>query len=354
MGHPRGSAIEEEGGRTPTRKGRSPRGLPEERPAPSHERLERALAESEARYRLLVESTNVVLWEMDPATWLFTYVSPRAVELLGHPLEEWLGSGFWAEHIHPDDRQRVVRRRGEGARRLEDHELDYRMVAADDRVLWIRDVVSVIAEEERPVLMRGVMIDITQLKLAEEALQERANYDPLTHLPNRRLFDDRLSHALARAQRSRTLLALMYLDLDGFKEVNDSLGHGAGDEVLRIVAHRLRSRVRKSDTIARLGGNEFAIIASDCRKREDPETLARRVLELLTAPYVVDDGRAVLSASIGISFYPSDGANPDALLEKADRAMYRAKEAGRNTYRFFTPPTARGGPARPPSPVASS
>jgi diguanylate cyclase (GGDEF)-like protein len=175
-----------------------------------------------------------------------------------------------------------------------------------------------------------------ELKVSHRRMRHLANYDTLTSLPNRHLFHDRLRHALHAADRGGHQLALLFLDLDGFKAINDSLGHGLGDEVLKLVATRLRDCVRASDTIARLGGDEFTVIAERLHDARDVETLATKLLTCLRQPYPVQGHTLSLSASIGITRYPQDGTAPETLLRNADGAMYLAKRQGKNTYRFFT------------------
>ena len=165
-----------------------------------------------------------------------------------------------------------------------------------------------------------------------EQLAHQANYDLLTDLPNRYLFEDRLSHAAARAKRQNHPLAVLYLDVDGFKEVNDRLGHLAGDHVLRVVAERLSSVARESDTVARVGGDEFAIVLESLAHVEDAAAVAQKVLAALAEPFIEGNHRFDLTCSIGISFFLLDGTDARSLLDHADRAMYRAKQLGGNRY----------------------
>jgi len=169
----------------------------------------------------------------------------------------------------------------------------------------------------------------------DEQLYYQANYDALTGLPNRLYFKDQLAHRLAQAQRESTHLALLFIDLDRFKTINDTLGHAAGDEVLRQVAARLKRCVRETDTVTRLGGDEFTIILSQIRSARDPESAALNVVKALAQPIAIGGTEHRVSASIGIAVYPDDGTTTDRLLYNADVAMYRAKELGRNRYEFF-------------------
>ena len=178
--------------------------------------------------------------------------------------------------------------------------------------------------------------DITERRRAEQQIAHMARHDALTDLPNRVLFRERLAEALAGVQRGERL-AVLYLDLDHFKSVNDTLGHQIGDELLKAVAGRLRNCVRDVDTVARVGGDEFAIIQVGIEKPVDVAMLARRVGEAVRAPYDLAGHAVIVDTSIGIAIAPSDGTEPDELLKNADMALYGAKADGRGTYRFFEP-----------------
>jgi len=179
--------------------------------------------------------------------------------------------------------------------------------------------------------------DITDLKEREEKIKHLAYFDPLTGLPNRRLLDDRLTMAIAHAHRSNSTLAVMFLDLDRFKRINDSLGHGVGDELLKVISQRLQGAVREDDTVARMGGDEFILIASENNDAEGAVTTAHRIIDALQIPVVIDGNELVVTCSIGISLFPSDGTDSETLLQNADTAMYRSKDLGRNSYQLYSP-----------------
>jgi diguanylate cyclase (GGDEF)-like protein/PAS domain S-box-containing protein len=179
--------------------------------------------------------------------------------------------------------------------------------------------------------------DVTEKKQAEAKIHYQANYDPLTDLPNRQLFQDRLYSAVVSAKRSNSQLALLFIDLDRFKEVNDSFGHTTGDKLLIQVAQRLNECIRESDTLARLGGDEFVVILNNSGNNHDAENIVRTMLAVLEQPFSLDGGiSASISASIGIALYPADGEDDATLIQNADAAMYRVKETGRNGFEFFT------------------
>ena len=181
-----------------------------------------------------------------------------------------------------------------------------------------------------------VINDITELKNAEHTLRKMAHYDALTGVANRNLFFERLENSIRDAQRDERIFALLYLDLDNFKPINDSMGHDVGDLVLKTVAGRLQEVVRTGDTVARMGGDEFTIILNALHSAADAEILARKISETISAPFVINGSGCTLGVSIGISLFPDDGADTEILVNKADYAMYQAKSAGRSTFRRFT------------------
>lgn len=179
--------------------------------------------------------------------------------------------------------------------------------------------------------------DISELKDNEERIRNLAYYDPLTNLPNRRLFHDRLSVAIAHAHRSKTQLAVIFVDLDRFKRINDSLGHGVGDQLLQEVTTRLLGAVREDDTVARMGGDEFLILLTEVVDIDHVVHVARRIIESMTRPMQLNGRELVVTCSLGISIYPDDDTDIDNLIQNADTAMYRAKDAGRNSYQLYSP-----------------
>ncbi|MBF0435995.1 MAG: EAL domain-containing protein [Magnetococcales bacterium] len=183
----------------------------------------------------------------------------------------------------------------------------------------------------------GIFNDITDVKETEKKLENLAYYDSLTKLPNRKLFQVSLDHHVETARRSTLMLALLFIDLDKFKMINDTLGHGAGDDLLIQVASRLAQSIRKSDMVARLGGDEFTVILTQIANEESVAHLADNIIKVLTAPFILSGHEAAIGASIGISLFPQDGKNTETLIKHADLAMYQAKNAGRGVFRFFMP-----------------
>jgi diguanylate cyclase (GGDEF)-like protein len=183
----------------------------------------------------------------------------------------------------------------------------------------------------------GASLDITERKRAEEQIKGLAYHDSLTGLPNRRLFQDRLSIAVAQAHRTTQRLAVLFLDLDRFKPVNDTLGHAAGDRLIQDVAERLRTCLREGDTVARLGGDEFTLLLPGLAQMVDAARVAEKVLETLRVPFLIEGQELFVTASLGISLYPEDGRDVDSLVKNADAAMYRAKQQGRDNYQLCVP-----------------
>ena len=181
-----------------------------------------------------------------------------------------------------------------------------------------------------------VFTDISLLKETQRKLEQLASFDTLTGLPNRRLLHDRLEQTLRRTQRSNDGMAVMFIDLDGFKNVNDTYGHAVGDLLLREVASRLQKCIRSSDSVGRLGGDEFGIVLEGARLPAEAAQIGERIVAAMAEPIVVEGHRLTVAASIGIAIYPDDGTDAATLLRNADAAMYAAKQAGRNRFRFFS------------------
>lgn len=192
-------------------------------------------------------------------------------------------------------------------------------------------------ESEQVVGFFVLSLDISDRKQKEALLEAMALHDPLTGLPNRRLLADRVSTAVAQARRNKGAMALVFLDLDGFKQINDTMGHESGDALLRIVAQRLTAAVRQVDTVARLGGDEFVIALSEVGCADDALKVAQKVIAAVSAPYDIDGQTVNVTTSAGLSIYPAHGEDTETLTKAADRALYKAKHTGKNTYRIAEP-----------------
>lgn len=238
--------------------------------------------------------------------------------------------GFLAEYLRPNNVAAVLGapfRHGQRVRGVIFHE----HTGASRE--WTRDEASFASSLADFV---ALAITASDRRQAEERFRQLANYDRLTGLPNRALFMDRMTQALSKARRSKQNVALLFIDVDRFKNINDSLGHHSGDVVLRTIGKRLLSCVRAGDTVARLGGDEFTVILEECNNIETVTTICERILESVTEPILLGETEANLTCSIGLSLCPGDGQDADVLLQNADIAMYKAKDRGRNNYQFFT------------------
>ena len=424
------------------------------------------LAARERQFRKLVQTQSAIVWRADPVTFKFIFVSDEAVSILGYPIKLWLYEpDFWQKRIHPEDKERVLSLCIESISQAKNQsfELEYRIIAQDGHIVWLRDVVTVVVEDGVVTELYGFMIDITKQKYAEEQLRLAANtfesqqgimitdknanilrvnkaftqitgyslpqvigqnpkilqsgrhdqaffenywhqlltydkfegeiwnrrktgeiypewqtvtavrnemgeishfvsvfsditekkdaenkihnmafYDPLTNLPNRRLLLDRFDQEIAIARRHKQYGAILYLDLDHFKILNDSQGHLAGDELLVQVAQRLASVLREEDTPARLGGDEFVVLLhanseSLSAAGDNALVVAEKIREQLNTPFDLNHYQHQIGTSIGIALFPEGDDNPDVILQQADTAMYRSKSSGRNAISFFQP-----------------
>jgi diguanylate cyclase (GGDEF)-like protein len=238
--------------------------------------------------------------------------------------------------IHPDDRGRYEESCTRTLETGEAHSCEFRIVGREGQIRWLSARGRVVyGENGAAARVIGVSQDISERKRQEEEVRYLAYHDTLTGLPNRRLLDDRLRQSVFAAQRRDAQLAVIVVDLDHFKEVNDTLGHKAGDAVLREVSNRLAGCVRKADTLARQGGDEFVIVIPDLALETDCSIVAEKILRTLVPEIRVDGRSFKIGASIGISLFPGDAGDAETLLRNADVAMYRAKELGRNNYRFY-------------------
>ncbi len=306
-------------------------------------KAERLLAESEAQYRLLIAAMEegVVLQGENAEIIAFNKSSERILGLSADQLKgktsfdpDWYaihedGSPFSAE-AHP-----VVQ-----ALKTGEPQSDVIMGIhkPDGTLTWISVNAQPIFKEgsTRPYRVVATMHDITEQKLAQEHIEKLAHFDQLTGLPNRILLNDRFRYALSLAQRSGETLALMFVDLDHFKDVNDTLGHNIGDQVLMEIARRLKSAVREEDSLSRQGGDEYVVILPDT-DADGAALVASKMLDVVSRPCQIDRQELVVTSSIGIAIYPHDGTSLEQLSKNADAAMYRAKKEGRNGFRFYTP-----------------
>ncbi len=295
---------------------------------------------AEQQYRSIVEHIPAITYidaVNEQAASIF--VSPQVERMLGFSQQEWLADPeLWPKVLHPDDRARAL---AENARHNETGEpfaLEYRMFAKDGRVVWVFDQAALVRDEHgAPLYSHGVMLDISDRKRDEEQVAFLAYHDELTGLPSRSMFEELLSLSIDRARRHDGSVAVVCLDLDDFRLVNDSLGHHRGDELLKLMAERLRASTRETDLVARRGGDQFLLLLADLEREERgdmdaamirAESVVQHIHESLTSPFVVAGTELYVSASMGISLFPQDGAEPGGLLRNAEAAMYQSKKSG--------------------------
>ncbi len=237
--------------------------------------------------------------------------------------------------IHPEDRDMVNHTYTESLKTRRPYAIDHRLLLPDGSIKWVSERCETeFSEDGSPLRSIGTVNDITERKNAELKMQRMAHYDQLTDLPNRFMFFDRLEQGLIRASRNMQNIAVLFLDLDGFKQINDSRGHQAGDLLLKQVAERLHSCLREMDTVARIGGDEFAIILADITNQTGVSSVAEKIIRALARSFSVQGTDLNIGVSIGISTFPEHGNRGDMLLSRADAAMYQVKRNGKNGYMF--------------------
>lgn len=286
---------------------------------------QRLLLASEEKFRSLAETTPAAIFIYQGDRVLYCNQGMQA--LTGYNREEITQMKTW-EMIHPEMRD-MARERSLARQNGEDVPTRYevKILTKDGQEKWVELSVGIIDLEGIPSGM-GTAHDITDRKNAEEIISKLAYYDPLTGLPNRVLLKDRLNMAISRAERSQDKIVLILLDLDKFKDVNDTLGHSVGDSLLKAVSERLILKFRKSDTVSRMGGDEFIICVPDFKDEGTPTQIADKLLECFIEPFLFNSHEISIKSSVGIAVYPDDGINAEMLIRNADIAMYKAKHAG--------------------------
>ena len=295
-------------------------------------RDEEELHSAEEKYRLLVENINDIFYMLDRQG-NFSYISPGVERLTMYKVTELIGKPVFPL-IHPDDLPGLL----DSFNHLVSGQLvpwEFRLLDKDGRIIFVRTSRQLLYKNGVAIGITAVMTDITERKQLEQKLEEMATHDFLTRLPNRVLLLDRFNIAAALAHRNKARLAIMSLDLDKFKTINDSLGHDAGDQVLKAVSQRLTGIIRASDTLARVGGDEFILVIMNTKNREDDTVIAQKILDSLIEPLSIEGHELHLSTSIGIAIYPEDGQNLETLTKQSDAAMYYSKGHGRNQFKFF-------------------
>lgn len=307
------------------------------------EHLNAEIESQRERLNTIVGNLQGVVWETKTkmekgeTSLRFDFVSDYIETILGYTVEECLAQqDFWLELIHPDDREGTKQRvlaifaGGKGGT------VEFRWIARDGHEVWVESRNSIIWDTAgKAVGLRGIAVDITERKSLEDQLTHQALHDPLTKLGNRVLFRDRVEHAIKRTARKHTPIAVLFLDLDNFKSVNDSLGHAAGDELLVSVTERLQACLRSGDTPARFGGDEFAVLLEDLEHADQASFIAERIRSVLCTPFFIAGTEVFIGSSIGIAVTIDGRETPEELLRNADVAMYMSKSNGKDRYTIF-------------------
>jgi diguanylate cyclase (GGDEF)-like protein/PAS domain S-box-containing protein len=305
----------------------------------SHREAESRLQSEKARINDILGSLGDMVWSVGLPDLRMNFINVAAEAILDRPLSELLGGlDIWLEEIiHPGDRERMrdyfghVLRNGASS-------AEYRILRPDGELRWLLDRARLIVDDKgRKLRIDGIASDITRHKQSQEQIYRAAHYDGLTGLPNRKLMEIRLRQELERARECGALLALLVIDFDRLKTINDSLGHNAGDIVLAELANRMRGVLREEDTIARIGGDEFVAILSDIRHEAAVEGILGKLAAAIAPAIAIGEHIIHSTASIGVALFPCDGSDGEALLKNADVAMYAAKRAGRDAWRFYAP-----------------
>lgn len=300
---------------------------------------EEKLRKSEERFHLLTRATNDAVWDFNLLKNEY-WLSEEFEKIFGYKLNETqtIEVESWWLNIHPEERERVKSSFNETMNSdAQCWSEEYSFRRADGGYVFVFDRGYIIRNESgKAVRAIGTMMDITQRKQAEEIIRYQAVYDQLTGLPNRILFNERLLASLKEAKKTKKMLAVMFLDLDRFKKINDTLGHAAGDRLLEGFAGRISDTLRSTDTVARWGGDEFTVLLPDINCLEDAVKTAQRIIDNLKPAFKLEGQPFHVSSSIGIALYPDDGEDAETLVKNADAALYRAKEMGRNNYQLYT------------------
>jgi diguanylate cyclase (GGDEF)-like protein/PAS domain S-box-containing protein len=289
------------------------------------------------RLKFAISSTEDGIWEYHIQN-NTTYVSKRWLEIIGYDESEYHSSvEGWKALLHPEDAERALGVLTSSiANKIESAHVRYRVRHKDGHWIWIHDRAKILFDDAgEPLIVAGFRTDITELASTQEQLHHVSTHDPLTGLPNRILFLDRLEMAMKKNHHSHEKIALLFIDLDHFKRVNDSLGHSVGDKLLIEVSQRLKSLLRESDTIARMGGDEFNLIIDGVDQSKTIVEICEKLNHAFRDPFIIESHLLHTTLSIGIALSPDDGKTPETLLKNADTAMYQAKHEGRNTFRFY-------------------
>ena len=295
-------------------------------------------------HEIINSSPAVALLWKNVSPWKVHFVSENVINLLGYTADEFLTEKvIYKDIIHPEDKEQFINEVKKDNTTTKFKHKPYRIITKCGVVKWVDDSSSIVRDEQGSIIYyQEIIIDVTERELSRQkmiqkqvTLEHIAHHDVLTGLPNRLLLLDRLQQSIKKAQRTKKYLAVIYIDLDKFKAINDSLGHAAGDEVLLTVAKRLKQSIRTVDTIARIGGDKFIVLMESISHIQDIKTMAEKLNQSLNQAIYWNMHEIFITSSIGISLAPDDGDTPKELMKKADIAMYQSKEKGRNRFQLY-------------------
>ena len=294
-----------------------------------------ALRDSEERFRTLTASSPVGVFQTDEDG-QYIYVNARWREIT-NIYDIHLTQEAWIKTLHPEQRYQVLSGWRECLSKGEEFRMEYRLLRDDGEDVNVICHAKPLTDANGEITgFLGSLSDISELKSVQLQLEQLALYDPLTKLANRNLFRNRLEKAIRQSQREKTSLALLFLDIDHFKKINDTMGHDQGDELLKAIAHRLRFCTRPGDTVSRMGGDEFTILVPEIKHPHEADAIARKILDVLKVPIRLTGVEVIITSSIGITIGLEDADDANSLMKNADLAMYRAKEQGRDNFQFFS------------------
>lgn len=295
---------------------------------------EREIQNIQEKLSSILDSLDIAVWSFDAEEKRLIQVSSGVNKIFGLSSDYFMGNAtMWKQFIHPDDLRELLtseKKLLKGKAQVN----EYRITIPDNKIKWIEEHTIPVLEKDRVIRINGVLLDITKRKQYEEQIKRQAYNDQLTGLPNRLYFYEQMKQILSDSIRNQKSFAILYIDIDRFKNVNDTFGHHIGDRLLREVAKRLKKEIRKRDIISRNGGDEFLLLMLDISHTEIKEA-AQRILDTLSKPLCVEGYECFITASIGVSLFPINGRDVKTLIQHADQAMYRAKEQGKNIFEFY-------------------
>lgn len=299
--------------------------------------MQESLRHEDAVFRAISDALPLGVFVSDAhGNCIYTNAAYHAIS--GRTLQETLGTN-WTSAVHPEDRLSALSEWGEALRNGRPFRAEVRFVRNDKSVVWTRLNAAAIRSNDASNTSQGyvqIVEDISEVRSMAQKMLHMAQHDFLTGLPNRALLTERLTRALGLAQRKKKQVALLFIDLDNFKHINDSLGHAVGDRLLQSVAQRLTDFVRTTDTVCRQGGDEFVVLLTEIEHCDDAAQVAQKLIAAFALPHIIHDLAIEVTLSVGVSVYPDDGLDVDSLFQHADTAMYQAKKAGRNNYQFYS------------------